>query len=250
MQDTTQVKERREIFKTFLGTAFFITSTMDNDQVTLLDFWASPAGMRVRIALAEKGVKYEYKEQSLRNKSALLLGMNPVHRKIPVLIHNGKPICESLIIVQYIDETWKQSPLLPSDPYERAQSMFWADFVDQKIYDLKGKMIWTAEGEEEEAAKTDFIDCLKLLEGELGAKPYFGGETLGFVDVALVPFYCWFHAYETMANFRIEAECPKLVAWCKRCMQKDSVSKSLADPQKIYNFAMKLRKIYRLSEQV
>jgi glutathione S-transferase len=133
MQDTTQVKERREIFKTFLGTAFFITSTMDDDQVTLLDFWASPVGMRVRIALAEKGVKYEYKEQSLRNKSALLLEMNPVHRKIPVLIHNGKPICESLNIVQYIDETWKQSPLLPSDPYERTHSMFWADFVDQKV---------------------------------------------------------------------------------------------------------------------
>jgi glutathione S-transferase len=133
MQDTTQVKERREIFKTFLGTAFFITSTMDNDQVTLLDFWASPVGMRVRIALAEKGVKYEYKEQSLRNKSVLLLEMNPVHRKIPVLIHNGKPICESLNIVQYIDETWNQSPLLPSDPYERTQSMFWADFVDQKV---------------------------------------------------------------------------------------------------------------------
>nr|ADB11381.1 tau class glutathione transferase GSTU58 [Populus trichocarpa] len=222
---------------------------MDNDQVTLLDFWASPVGMRVRIALAEKGVKYEYKEQSLRNKSVLLLEMNPVHRKIPVLIHNGKPICESLNIVQYIDETWKQSPLLPSDPYERTQSMFWADFVDQKV--CKGKMMWTAEGEEQEAAKKDFIDCLKLLEGELGAnsKPYFGGETLGFVDVALVPFYCWFHAYETMANFSIEAECPKLIAWCKRCMQKDGVSKSLADPRKIYNYAMKLRKIYRLSEQ-
>jgi glutathione S-transferase len=52
-----------------------------------------------------------------------------------------------------------------------------------------------------------------------------------------------------MANFSIEAECPKLIAWCKRCMQKYGVSKSLADPRKIYNYAMKLRKIYRLSEQ-
>ena len=42
---------------------------MAGDQVTLLDFWASPFGMRVRIALAEKGVKYEYSEQDLRNKS-------------------------------------------------------------------------------------------------------------------------------------------------------------------------------------
>jgi glutathione S-transferase len=36
---------------------------MAGDQVTLLNFWASPCGMRLRIALAEKGVKYEYNEE-------------------------------------------------------------------------------------------------------------------------------------------------------------------------------------------
>jgi glutathione S-transferase len=91
--------------------------------------------MRVKIALAEKGVKYEYSEQDLRDKSALLLQMNPVYKKIPVLVHRGKPVCESLIIVQYIDDVWRgKTPLLPSDPYERAQSMFWADFIDKKVW--------------------------------------------------------------------------------------------------------------------
>lgn len=104
------------------------------DKVVLLDFWPSPFGMRVRIALAEKGIAYEYKEEDLRNKSPLLLEMNPVHKKIPVLIHNGKPVCESLIEVQYIDEVWHDKwPLMPSDPYERAQAWFWADFVDKKV---------------------------------------------------------------------------------------------------------------------
>nr|POE67451.1 putative glutathione s-transferase [Quercus suber] len=103
------------------------------DEVVLLDFWPSMFGMRVRIALAEKGIKYEYKDEDLRNKSPLLLEMNPIHKKIPVLIHNGKPVCESLIIVQYIDEVWKdRCPLLPIDPYQRAHSRFWADFVDKK----------------------------------------------------------------------------------------------------------------------
>jgi glutathione S-transferase len=103
------------------------------DEVVLLDLWLSMFGMRVRVALAEKGIKYEYKEQDLKNKSELLLKMNPIHKKIPVLIHNGKPVCESLIIVQYIDEVWNdRCPLLPSDPYQRAQARFWADFVDQK----------------------------------------------------------------------------------------------------------------------
>jgi glutathione S-transferase len=95
------------------------------DQVVLLDFWPSMFGMRLRIALAEKGIEYEYKEEDLRNKSPLLLKMNPVHKKIPVLIHNGKPVCESLIALQYIDEVWnKKSSLLPSDPYLKSQAFF------------------------------------------------------------------------------------------------------------------------------
>ena len=103
-------------------------------EVVLLDFWPSMFGMRVRIALAEKGIKYQYKEEDLKNKSPLLLEMNPINKQIPVLIHNGKPVCESLIIVQYIDEVWNnKSSLLPSDPYQRAQARFWADFVDKKV---------------------------------------------------------------------------------------------------------------------
>ena len=102
--------------------------------VILLDFWPSSYGMRVRIALAEKGITYESKEENLGEKSLLLLEMNPVHKMIPVLIHNGKPICESQNILQYIDEVWHdKSHLLPSDPYGRSQARFWADYVENKV---------------------------------------------------------------------------------------------------------------------
>ncbi|KAL0399537.1 UNVERIFIED_CONTAM: Glutathione S-transferase U19 [Sesamum radiatum] len=189
------------------------------NELILLDVRVSMFGMRVRVALAEKGIEYEYREENLANKSALLLEMNPVHKKIPVLIHNGKPISESLIIVQYIDEVWKdKSPLLPSDPYHRAQARFWADFVDKKIFDA-GRRIWTRKGEEQEAAKKEFINALKLLEGELGEKAYFGGDN-------------------------VEEHCPKLVAWARRCMEKESVSKSLADPKTVYEFVLMLKKKY------
>jgi len=212
------------------------------DEVVLLDFYASMFGMRVRVALAEKGVKYQYREENLGNKSQLLLQMNPVHKKIPVLIHNGKPVCESLIIVQYIDEVWKdKAPLLPSDPYQRAQARFWADYIDKKVYDA-GRKIWTTKGEEQEAAKKEFIEILKVLEGVLGDKPYFMGERFGFLDIALVTFYSWFHAYETLGNFSIEAECPKLISWAKKCKKKESVSKSLADPKKVYEFLVEMKK--------
>lgn len=104
------------------------------DEVVVLGFWPSPFAARLKIALAEKGVEYEYKEEDLRSKSPLLVQMNPVHKKVPVLIHNGKPVCESLIVLQYIDEVWNdKAPLLPSDPCLRAQARFWADFVDKKV---------------------------------------------------------------------------------------------------------------------
>ncbi|CAL5204453.1 unnamed protein product [Lathyrus oleraceus] len=113
------------------------------DEVILLDYWPSLFGMRLRIALAEKGINYKYKDEDLRNKSPLLLQMNPIHKKISILIHNGKPDCESLIAVQYIDEVWNdKSHLLPSDPYQRSQARFWADFGDKKIYEIR-RNLWT-----------------------------------------------------------------------------------------------------------
>ncbi|KAE8679057.1 Glutathione S-transferase U25 [Hibiscus syriacus] len=211
------------------------------EELVLLTFWPSAFGIRLKIALAEKGINYEYKEENLWNKSDLLLKVNPVHKKIPVLIHNGKPICESLIQVQYLDEVWHdKTPLLPSDPYQKAIARFWGDYIDKKIYE-QGSQICKTKGEEQATAKKEFIDTLKVLEGELGDKTYFGGDNFGYVDIALVAFYGWFHAYEKCGDFSIEEECPKLIAWAKRCMQKDSVAKSLPDHEKIYEFLLQMK---------
>ncbi|KAL5699001.1 glutathione transferase [Ranunculus cassubicifolius] len=77
---------------------------------------------------------------------------------------------------------------------------------------------------------------LKLLEGELGDKPYFRGESFGYLDVVFVPYYSWVYSYETYGNFSIEAECLKLIACAKRCLEKESVSKSLPDQMKVFEF--------------
>ncbi|KAK7264809.1 hypothetical protein RJT34_32420 [Clitoria ternatea] len=211
------------------------------DEVVLLDFNLSMFGIRVRIALAEKGIKYEYKEEDLVNtKSALLLQMNPVHKKIPVLIHNGRPISESLIIVEYIDEVWKdKAPLLPTDPYQRAKARFWADFVDNKVHEV-AKKIWTGKVGEHETEKKELIENLKLLEEVLGEKPYFGGDTFGFLDIAFIPFYKWFFAYEKTGNLKLDY--PKINAWANRCLQRESVSKSVSDEADIYEFVLSYRK--------
>ncbi|KAK9674555.1 hypothetical protein RND81_12G240500 [Saponaria officinalis] len=214
------------------------------NEVALLDFWASPFGMRARVALAEKGVEYEFIEQNLSNKSELLLRMNPVHKKIPVVVHNDKPVCESLIIVQYIDEVWSNNTsttLLPSDPYLRAQAHFWADFADKKVYESATR-IWSTKGKDSELAKKEFIEHLTVLEQHLGDKPYFGGDTFGFLDVAVIPFYTWFYTFEMAGNFKVEDSCPKIIAWAKRCLLRDSV-KALPDQKKVYEFFLQLKKM-------
>ncbi|XP_043701070.1 probable glutathione S-transferase parA [Telopea speciosissima] len=212
------------------------------DEFVLLNVGPSPFGMRVKIALIEKGITCEHKDENLAAKSPLLLQMNPIHKKVPVLIHNGKPMCESLIILQYLDEISKdKSPLLPSDPYQRAHARFWGDFVDKKIHPT-GRRMWAGKGEDQEAGKKELLEGLKVMEGELGDKPYFNGETFGFVDLSFVPFNAWFYTYEKTGDFSMEAEFPKLAAWGKRCMQKESVSKCLPDPHMIYDYAMARRK--------
>ncbi|XP_030541859.2 glutathione S-transferase U19-like [Rhodamnia argentea] len=218
---------------------------MSKGEVLLLDSWVSPFCMRVKIALNEKGVKYEHREEDLfGGKSEVLLISNPIHKKVPVLLHNGKPLSKYVIIVGYIDETWASPPLLPSCAYGRAKARFWADFIDKTLYDA-GTRIWRTDGEAREAATRDFIEILKQLEEALGDKNYFGGDgdAFGFVDIIAIGVASWFHAYEKFGGFEVADHRPKLSGWLKRCKQRESVRKVLPDPEKVYEFLVILKKM-------
>eukprot|EP01018_Ginkgo_biloba_P019452 Gb_16564 [translate_table: standard] len=219
------------------------------EEVKALSVWVSPLGMRMAIGLEEKGVKYDYQDEDWQNKSELMLKMNPIHKKGPVLIHNGKPVTGSLIILEYIDQAWPSSHnnFLPSNPYDRAVAKFWADFTD-KLWGSALNIVKT-KGEAQEEAKKEFIQGMVLLEGALreicGGKAYFGGERIGFVDIAFIPFVSWFHALEVLGEFKIplEEKCPSIDAWVKRCMERESVKKIFPQPEKVMEMAVGYRKI-------
>ncbi|XP_057863859.2 glutathione S-transferase U19 [Cryptomeria japonica] len=219
----------------------------NEDKVKVLGGWGSPYSLGVVIGLEEKGIKYEYVEEKdlLCNKSPLLLKMNPVHKMIPVLIHNGRPVSESAIILQYIDGVWSKSPaFLPSDPYDRAMALFWTDFIDKKICYSGGRRILLGKGEEQEEGKREYIEGLVILEETLKGRDYFGGNTFGMVDIVFVPQICWFHSYEILGDFKImlAKKFPNIFAWMKKCLERESVKKSLPQEARVLQAIRQFRK--------
>ncbi|MCO5585590.1 hypothetical protein L7F22_039525 [Adiantum nelumboides] len=198
---------------------------MAGEKVQLLSLWASPYAMRAEVALVVKGVEYEKVPQDVSNKSELLLKSNPVYKKVPVLLHNGKAVCESGIIVQYVDEVWPARGggvnLLPADPYDRAVARFWADYVDKKVLDSLFGLLKASKktGEEKKAAEENVLAAMSMLEEALvkvgGEGPFYGGAHLGLVDVMLLPLLSWLPAFETLAQLRLPwaDTLPRLEAW-------------------------------------
>ncbi|VAH17045.1 unnamed protein product [Triticum turgidum subsp. durum] len=215
------------------------------DEVKLLGVWDSPFVNRVQIVLNLKGISYEYVEEDLHSKGELLLASNPVHKKVPVLIHNGKPIPESQVIVQYIDEAWRGTgpSLLPADPHERATSRFWAAYVDDKVGSPWFTILFARKTEEKMEAAVRAISAMETLEGSFGecsgGKPFFGGDGIGFVDVVLGSYLGWFVVIEKMIGVKLmdAARTPALAAWAERFRMADAVKGVLPeDVDKVLEF--------------
>ncbi|XP_037432557.1 probable glutathione S-transferase GSTU6 [Triticum dicoccoides] len=215
------------------------------DELKLLGTWASPWVSRVKLALHLKGLSYENVEQDLDDKRDLLLTSNPVHKKVPVLIHNGKPICESVVILEYIDEAYGTTgpSLLPTDPYERAIARFWVDYIDQKLV-IPWKVAFTANGEEEKTeGMKQMLAVVQTLEGALKecskGKPFFGGDSVGYVDIALGSLLAFLQGTEELCGtkpFDI-ANTPLLLAWVERFTALDATKVALPDVTKLVESA-------------
>ncbi|KAK4261223.1 hypothetical protein QN277_004252 [Acacia crassicarpa] len=218
------------------------------EEVKLLGVWASPFVMRARIALNIKSVGYEFIQENLGSKSELLLQSNPVHKKVPVLIHDHKPVSESLIIVEYVDQVWSSSPsMLPSHPYDRAIARFWASYLDDKWYPtLKG--IGGAKGEEERKVLIQQVEeGLALLEEAYKkiskGKPFFGGDRIGYLDIAFGSFLGWIKVTETVFGTALieEVKTPGLAKWAEKFCEDVAVKPVMPETKKLVEFFYFLR---------
>ncbi|KAL0421212.1 UNVERIFIED_CONTAM: Glutathione S-transferase U17 [Sesamum latifolium] len=220
--------------------------------VQLLGAWASPFSNRVQLALKLKSVEYEFVEEVFyANKSERLLKANPVYQKIPVLIHDEKPVCESLVVVEYIDEAWTGNgpSILPSDPYERAIARFWAGYIDNKWFPTL-KELQMASGDEAKAIvvgkvnegfallEEAFVKCSK-------GKAFFGGDDVGYLDIALGCYLGWVKVAELIGGVKMldESRTPGLAGWAERFLLHDVAKDIIPEAPKLVEFFGKVQAV-------
>ena len=101
-------------------------------------YWRSGAAYRVRIALALKGLAYETQGHDLRTgaqKAADYVALNP-QGMVPALQIDGAVLTQSPAILEWLEETHPQPPLLPSEPLSRARVRAMAALITCDIHPL------------------------------------------------------------------------------------------------------------------
>ena len=167
----------------------------------LYDAPRCPFCARVRIALAEKEIAYETVEVDLGNRPAWLYELNPLG-KVPVL-ENGFVLPESPVILEYLDESHPDSPLLPAAVPDRARARLQVLRFDDQLGDA-----WYAfrRGEPSD------------VEQRLAAAPV--GESL-FTDIAYAP---WLLRARELYGLELG---PRVEEWLEESVQRPAFAAEL-----------------------
>jgi maleylpyruvate isomerase len=168
--------------------------------VKLYSYFRSSAAYRVRIALNIKSISPDIIPVHLikdggRHRSAEYRAINP-HARVPSLVlDDGEVLTQSLAIIEYLDETAPQPPLLPSDPVARAQVRALSQIIACDIHPLNnlGTLQYLKRSLGQEQATIDawyhhwVLEGFAAIEAMLKPGPYAFGAHVSLADVCLVP---------------------------------------------------------------
>ena len=170
----------------------------------LYNYFRSSASYRVRIALALKGLSYEYVAVHLVKNEQLgeaFRSLSP-SQLVPALLldeEGAAPLTQSLAIIEYLEETHPEPPLLPADPLGRARVRAIALDIACEIHPLDNLRVLRYLQSELKVSDDDknrwyrhWIETgLEVVERQLAGHAATGrfchGDTPGLADCVLVP---------------------------------------------------------------
>lgn len=147
---------------------------------------------KAKMALLEKGVPFEEVHTGLKITDPAMLAMSPLG-KMPFIRDEAGGLCESQVVVEYIEERYPEPALLPRDPYQRAKVRELATFIDWHM-EMAARQLYgpaffgTAPLSESNAAR-----IRREVEGRIAAfrqlakfSPYVAGDTFTLADISAV----------------------------------------------------------------
>jgi len=198
--------------------------------VVLHEHPLSPYAQKVKIALLEKGIRFESRLPNVGAGTDMddFVPVNP-RLEVPALEDDGTAIFDSTIILEYIEERWPTPALLPAAPAARARARMIEDVCDT-YYEAVNWAIaeilvfGRATGPLAERllgrAKEQTAGANAWLTRQLGAQPWFGGTSFGWADLSVVPHV------SSAANFGNAPEPGSpLAAWLERVRARPSVQR-------------------------
>ncbi|KAJ2660001.1 Glutathione S-transferase zeta-1 [Coemansia sp. RSA 1200] len=169
------------------------TGKMDNNRPILYTYFRSSSAARVRIALNHKKIDYDARPINLlldEQMSEEYTAMNP-SGTVPCMVVDGHTICRSTAILEYLEETRPQAPLLPKDPVSRAAVRAIVDVVCSGIQPLQNLSVLKtlSESERQPYACGIITKGLAVVERmlERTAGQFCVGDEVTLADCCLVP---------------------------------------------------------------
>jgi len=223
----------------------------------------SVCAQKVRVVLAEKGLEYREHLMTLRGDQFddAYMKLNP-NAVVPTLIHDGRPVIESSVILYYLDEVFPRPPLMPQDPHQRAAVRQYNKMIDEYVHNSCSILTFatafrgwlsglTAEQIDARLAKSpnkkrvehkrdvalygleskfvrealDYhLKLLKTMDAALGQGPWLAGERFSIADAAVIPYIL---RLDLLKMGKLLS--PKVESWYARMRERPSVKKEMLE---------------------